>query len=593
MGYSLKEERRKEIVKQDNCWFKFYHSSLLFIFFLIFFVCYLISTNLSSPPPGYAFWAILIPLFFLVVWQIGQVKDDPTREYIVLAEICFLGFALLLIFVLTVPYGLFGRDIYHDYYATKMITEHGWPIPQRIDILDRTLGVSRWPAIHILAGMASKALNIDLFSVTNSWAITKWLPSIISVSPILLIFIVVKRMYHTPKVSLLTALAFSSLFYHMNFHSWFVRETIAFPILFLAIYFLVTQLTDPARNRITATCLMILSMISLLISHHLTFLFLIIILVAFLVVLSPLNQIGKRMLNWSFPRSRLSLLLPTLAIVLFFTYLMYVGAPLFSGFVLYFKRLFEPVLVSAYVTKGLVMREQVILFGYIFFYMSFAILIINQILRNKRRDVTWDILGFLFIVLAVFLIIVDQLAEAGSILGMRRIEAFTLPLVLAGAAHSIYHLRHTKLMMYLIALFMLFQVYLISPYVYDHHSEPLFYTGEVSMAYNLADFKAVEWLEAKHRIFGGIAAYELLGGLKQAKVVTDVPLFDGSELGRAAYYDWFVVRSEDFKLVTTLGGRIRPSSTLSPDTIAMFESSPSFAKVYTAENVWIYNRQGE
>jgi len=577
--YSINECKEIKLIK-------FNHTVLLFILALIWLIAYLLST-IRSPLPVYVFWISVIFLSFLIVWQIGKV-ENRFQELIVLSEIVLLGFVLHLIFVLPVSYGLFGRDIHFEYYATKTIAEYGWPIPDSVNILPRTHEYSKWPMIHFLGIIFSNVLGMKLFSVENSFTIMKWTPSIISSCTPLIFFILVKKIYNNTEVSLLATLGATALFYNNMLHSLFVRETIAFVIFLLFLYFYVSYLTDPKKKTATVSVLMILSMIALVFSHHLTFFMLIIFLVILFFDLYLCDTIGRIIFKLPKPSIELNstnLTILILAFTCFLAYLMYVAEPVFKTLVSMIEALFFEPYTSAYLIKQRISRDQVILFLRIFFTVFFSILMIKQAFK-KERTFSWDIFGLLWGMFSFSLIMSEKLIMKVIPVGVSRIETFAWSFILISGCYAIYNLKNRNLFKYLLIFFIIFNLFLIPPYIYDHDTQPYYKSNQVSMSYNLSDYKGIGWLDGKGKVVGDLTTMELLGGLKQTKVFTDADIYEGN-LDKLHSYDWLVVREENFKLVK-VQGKVRHLTHLSRDTYNKLENLSALAGVYCNGNTKIY-----
>lgn len=570
--------------------FKFCHSVLLFTLTLVLLICYLVSTNVIPPPPSYLFWIPVTLLAFLVVWQIGKVNDSIPRGGVILLEIIALGFALNLMCVVTVPYGLFGRDIHHDYYAAEMILQHGWPIPSGIGILEHARNYSEWPAFHLLGGVVSKILGVPLFAVEESFTVTKWLPSIISSSTVAVVYVLVQRVYRKVQVSLLVALGFSMLTNQVVFHSWFVRETLACPLLFLFLYFCARRLISQGGAVINYV-LAILCLLTLLFAHHLTSFMLVVLLGLLVADFYLVKGMGKRFFNWSvsaLPPATAVLNMMLLAFVAYVSYIMYIGQPVFRTILFSMKALFAPSYETAFLAWERSFREQLILGLNLFFAFVFFILIIIQINRSKKEDVVWDILGLSYGVFAAFLLMAGRLVSGMLVLGGRA-EFFGWLFVLFPVAHFMGMIKNKGWVRYIIALFVLFQIFQISPYIYDRNAEPAYGHNQVNMSYSLATYRAVEWFDGSGTAVGDLTVAELFGGLKQAPVIIDTDIFEG-ELEGLVHYDWLVVRTENFKQIK-VSGEAPTSYRLSREVFESYNSLPYLAKVYQNKDIIIYKVQ--
>ncbi|MBT9133128.1 MAG: hypothetical protein DDT33_01659 [Firmicutes bacterium] len=398
------------------------------------------------------------------------------------------------------------------------------------------------------------------------------------------------------------------------FHSWFVRETLAFTILFLVVYFYILRFTDPSKSiNVRNSLLLLLSMIALLFAHHLTFLILLIFLA--LSFLNPflltrigkvisrwptrtilLDRIGKAISRWptlTTKPSSLYLVVPVLALVLFLSYLMFIGEPVFEFLVLSVKALASPVFEVGYevVMIERTLEEQVKFYARPFFYGAFAFLLINQVLRNRQRNIIWDALGFSSLIVVTAFVAIDILTMRG--VGVLRIESLIFPFILIPVAYAICRLRRNHLAIYLLAFFALYQVSFIPNYVYDRNAEPAYHWNAVRMSYTLSTYRAVEWFGGEGRVAAGdMSTNELLGGLRQANVVIDLDLFKG-DLNRIRYYDWLVIRAENFRVLNKLGP-LPPEFLgiyLTESTFREIENFPDLAKIYAVKDFYFYKVQ--
>lgn len=571
---------------------KFSYSPFLFLLALILLVGYLFATNLPSPPPVYLFWISTVFLSLLIVWQIGKA-DSISRQWLVLAEIFLFGFVLYLIPIIPVPYGLFGGDIHREFHNAELILQHGWPIPEQVNLLAGPRINSLWPGIHLIGGVTSQLLGIELFTIA------KWLPALISLCIPLIIFVLVKRMYGNSQVSLLVAFGTSALYYNIVFHTGFVRETPSYILFFLTFFFYIIYLTN-IKNRMATGSLFILSLAALIISQHFTTLLLIIIILIFLITLYLANKVGERILKWPerfIGSISVNLTIPALTIVCFFSYLMYIGQPVLETLVVAMQSLVQPTHeISSVVSIERTLRAQTITLLRMFFSGIFSILIVTWIFKNREKTIIWNITGLLFAIFAFVLTMLGLFLPAFPWGGISRIEAFAWPFILIAATHAIFNLKYKNLLKYTVTALVIFNLFLIPPYIYDHNAEPAYRANEFSMSYRLSDYKAVEWFDGTGHVMGDVAMQEILSGLKQVPVYTDMDIYSG-DLSQVENYDWLIFRAENFKVVWLRDRYVKlraldTSATylthLPPDAYDRYAESSALIKVYSNGDVNVY-----
>lgn len=564
---------------------KFSYSPFLFLLALILLVGYLFATNLPSPPPVYLFWISTVFLSLLIVWQVGKA-DSISRQRLVLAEIFLFGSALYLIPIIPVPYGLFGGDIHREFHNAQLILQHGWPIPEQVNLLDGPRINSMWPGIHLIGGITSQLLGIELFTVA------KWLPALISLSIPLLIFVLVKRMYGNSQVSLLAAFGTSALYYNIVFHTSFVRETPSYVLFFVTFFFVVFYTTERGR-RIETPSLLLLCLVALVFSQHFTTLLFIGLLLIFIIALYFYKIVAMRTARWP-PAFNVAIsrglgILMILS-VFFLAYLNFVGKPIFFTIVVAMQSLVQPTYeIGSIVTIERTLGNEIITLLRMFFSGLFSILIIIWIFKNRERTIIWNITGFLFAMFAFALTMLGLFLPIFPWGGVSRMESFAWPFILIAGTHAIFNLKYKNLLKYMVAALVIFNLFMIPPYIYDHNAEPAYQTNEFSQSYRLSDYTAVEWFNGSGRVMGDVAMQEILSGFKQIPVYTDMEIYRG-DLSNVEDYDWLVFREENFKLVWLRSGYVGEASLtrLPPGAYDRYAESSALVKVYSNGDVNIY-----
>ncbi len=563
--------------------FRFHHSVLLFFALLVMLFGYFVS--FSYGPSAYIFWILVAALVFLVVWQIGRALDGNRRPQVILLEIVTLGFVLSMMTVVTVPYGLFGRDVHYNYTVADAILRYGWPVPGSVQILDYTRYYSDWPGLHFLGDIVSQVLNLPLFSVEGWPTVTKWLPSIISMVSVATAYMLVQRLYHKVKVSLLVTLVVATLLNQMIFHSWFVGETLAIPLLLLFLYFYAGRITSQGSTLINSA-LAVVCLLALLLTHHLTAFTLVIVLVLLVGDLYVMRIVGRRSIVGAFSAGETgatTLTVALLAIVGFMAYAMYIGQPVFQFMARTLREMLSLSYEPSFAARVWTPRDEITVGLDLLFALLFFALIIIQIRKNRSADVLWDFFGISYGVVATFLLVAGMVVSGVTFLGYGRIEFSAWLFVVLPVAHLLVNLENKSWLLYVIALFALFQVFQVPPYIYESTSEPAY---DVEMRYSLATYRAVEWFNGGGTIVGDVTTAELFSGLKQIPVTVDVDIFKG-HLDGLAGYDWLVVRRENFRVIK-LPGDFAGFHYLTPEVAETYASTPSLLLVYENQDMMIY-----
>jgi len=560
------------INKFEKC-FNFRHSVLLFVLLSICLLTYLFSMT-RNPLPVNVFWVSVTSLSFLIIWQIDKVRDR-SKEMMILFEIIILGTILHSIFVITVLYGLFGRDIHFDYYVAYTIGKAGWPL-HNINILPRTLEYSRWPMMHILGLVFSKVTNIELFSIINEYTVTKILPTIINIPLPIIYYSMAKRMLSSYKPALLSTYLFIYIHYAIMFHSWFVRETLGYLLFFTLVF---TTILRMYNKTIKITPLIVILSMALLFTHHLTF-FVFILFIA-------LCGVVKR-------DSHISLLFGLL-VVLFIVYITYIGESLLSMINNIFIELVNPTLIyTNTLVRERTFEETIVLIMRFFYTGLFFILLILGVIKYTNRvnaKKIWGSLSLMWSVIMGFLIVLHSTLSRINVGGLGRIENFAWPIIFIGVSLSIYNIKHSKIkyaLLLVLVSFTIFNIYLLPKYSYDPCALPNYNACDVSMKYNLSEYIicSIPFIPYNKSVVGDITVCELLGGLNQVKVVTDFSVYNGKYV-KNANYNVLIFRNENYKVIRPVG-KIVPKLPLN-ESYMKLNLNMKYNKIYTNRNVHIYN----
>ena len=242
----------------------------------VFFLCmallfgYLLAMRFYFPLPIAVFWVAVITAILIIVFQITQIPWPGYKGFL-LAEILILGIALHTVYQIPF-YGFYGSDSYENMMVVREILEHGIITPARPD----SESVVFWPLLKIHGAQLHYLTGITTFNIA------KWFSLIMSSIFILLLYILIKKLFRSAKVALLTILLMVTLQYFTMYGAKFHNENIALIIMMTMLYFL----TKAERgDRIKFAALSIVGLFGVIFAHHLTPLLLLIFLLHY--VLNP------------------------------------------------------------------------------------------------------------------------------------------------------------------------------------------------------------------------------------------------------------------------------------------------------------------
>ena len=549
---------------------------------------YLVSLT-ARPLPLPVYWIPFLSAITIVAWQSTQVLHRRNWIPVILGEVVALGLLGHLLFVIPVQAGVFGRDVFSDLAATRNIEAFGWPIPSLAPIAPLTRSVSDWPLLEFLGIMESQITGTPIFSITDPNNVLRWFPSVLSLVVPLIWYSIAQRIYHRPDISILASLASTLVFYNTMFHSWFVQETLGYVLLFsFVLCFIVPHVAK--RSNLRWHGLSLVFLIALGFAHHLTFVFALLFLVVVLLI-------PKIVAVWTLVRqpagspsrvnspsgSGLMLLLST---VVFVAYLSYIGEPILRTLVNSLADLLQPAVVISVRSYGpAISSDRVLLVIRLVFAVFFTYALL---LRAAHRNVTlfWDLFGLLWGASTAGLMVATQSLVRGATPGVLRVEAFAWPLLIIPTSHAVMEAKGVRVLALVLTLFVVVNIVMIPPYVYDPAAQPQYGIGEVSLRYNTTDYAAAMWFTGNGTVLGDVTVFELFDKWMQHNVVTDLSIYSGN-LSTIDQYQWMVVRSEDTHVVVSSTGTGQVTS-VSSQTQAAFDASPALSSVYDNGNVRIY-----
>ncbi len=243
-------------------------TTLIFTSAALMLVIYLLGVRYQVALSSVFFFLPIAVMVVTALYQVLGVAASPGFNKVVLIEI--MAAALIFHFIYQIPtFSLYGSDSYFDLASLRAIMESG-----RVGGVDDYVQItSFFPMIHILAAQFSLVSGLDYFDTA------KWLPSVLGVIGIPLIYLVVRFLFKKERAALLAALLYAVMQHHILFGSLFVRETIAIVLALGCVYFYVASRS--AETPFAYRALALLCLAGTILAHHLTSVMLIVILLVY------------------------------------------------------------------------------------------------------------------------------------------------------------------------------------------------------------------------------------------------------------------------------------------------------------------------
>jgi len=232
---------------------------LLVLFFVAagVFVLYLASVRLwlHDALPVAFFWVPLLLMAGLILFQLVGYPRFDVR--IILLEVLVLG--ALLHSILKIPYfGLYDSDSYELLMTVVRTLEHGVATSPVAEIRNEL-----WPALVLWAALLVQVSGLDPF------AVVRWSPVFLNLLFLVLLFLLFRNIYPAGgPVALLAVLLLACLEPNVTFGSAFTRTAVALVV--FATILLLFQVVRRERIQFEATIGLILGLIALAFTHHLT-----------------------------------------------------------------------------------------------------------------------------------------------------------------------------------------------------------------------------------------------------------------------------------------------------------------------------------
>lgn len=558
--------------------------SILYVVLIFQIAKYILQKQANIYGNNYILWFSICLIFIIILAEILLNYNTS----IILTEIIAFSFLLHALFIPVT--GLFGSDAQYDFHLIKLINNYGWSLQ-----LDSPL--TAWPAHHIFINIYSEIVGISLLDAA------RFVPSTISVIVLLFLFGLTRQIYKQDCVALLCVSLFSTLYYFIFFHSFPIRETFAFVILFLTLYLYVI---GKERNNSIMIFLAIVNIFVLIISHHFTVFMYLLFLIVFMIVnqISKNNQTIFSEMSSKYADSNYVLLM----IIAALTYWSFVSVYVFKKIVISFQNILAfgdetiiPLFTAMLIYPPLInIRTQMYLYSRaITFLMVILILfsIIYSILSNEKKFNIYEgsILVYIGIIFAIWLATTYGLVEAS--IYPERFELFAWAFLLIILSPMVYNfLINKKLHRKIIAIifiisFIAMNFSHIPPYFYDISKQPPYENGRARITYLPQEYLASDWFKGDGLIQSDRTTEDLFINGLNGKIKTDPELFNGN-LSRIDGNDWLIIRKEMFKRI--LGTRednelIKKPLNLSIANYELINRKESIMKIYSNDEVEIYS----
>lgn len=461
--------------------------SLPIIAAILFFICisllfmYLLGMRLYFPLPAAVFWVLVITAISALVFQIVKFSQ-PVYEPLLVIEVLMLSIALHLVHI--VPfYAMPATDPLRFLAILKSTAEAGIVLSDQPAIQ----GFTAWP---LLMTWGVELQHITGITLRN---IVQWLPPLIfSGAFVLLLYILIRRVFRSRQVALLTVLLMVTVSKFTFNGATFKSEIFALLIMMAALYFL-TRIQESGRTKFLVLSILCIS--GVVLSHHATALLLLLFLTVCLAtdrILSLLN--GKWVPSPGKPTLAVTWVFTLLTFVGILSYWMYVNDSFLRAIVTISQTLLydvpdkliiaETVAEAGKVTvaeAGYVVNPQDIItargritfWGYYLFHAVFAITLLRGLLtRTREKCLEFYSFTFFLFICGVWALVQLYFVPVGTPMttGIERLLMLGwiwgfAPLTVCVFASQRRWVKQSGIV--LLVAFMLFNIYMIAPVKWD------------------------------------------------------------------------------------------------------------------------------
>lgn len=552
---------------------------LLYLIAFILYLYYLLNIKLGINISVVYFWVAIV--FMIVSLFIQIVSFNFTK--LQLFEIIIFRFAVQLMYV--VPhYGLFGWDPEVNLYLSNFISSYGWTT----SLLGfRYIGI-HWPILNFLSLVSSILLNVQLLDVA------KWFPSVYSSIGVIFIYLISKTIFNNDKSALLTCFLMSIISWYAEFHSWYVQESVGFVFMLslLYLYFKQEFMNISSKDIVAYRLISIILLFTLIMSHHFSSFVFVGVMITFYIT----QKVYVHIENKSTP---LNMIYPLLSIIALISYWIFIAPYPFQRIVSIYVNLFlkdtQPALNMYVPTIYLTLRQLIVRYGNYLFVAIFGIISLYSVnIQRKSRNFGVFLSILVFNVFLVGLYLSSVIFPRIILLATTRIFMYgwLFSLVLSMSIFINLKGMSSKIFIAFCFIFVIFNFYSISPYIYSTSYEPQYNIHEFSFSHPLKEYKAVEWYNQYHvgknnAIASGQNANELFAGSEVDNIYTNVDLFEGN-LSEINSYDWMYTYDEMFNIMYDYKNSYLTK--MSKSTLDIYNSESSINLVYSNDLTRFYIR---
>lgn len=426
------------------------------IFLSLFFLSislYISNLNYSLPNDYniIIFWFSILIIFSTLMLQIFRSKSDPK---IILLEI-FIIYLLLHLVYQVGYFGLRGSDSYFEYNFLKKILSQGHFLLEG--------WIEGWPIIHIFSAILCTITKLDALTVA------KFIPSVISSLIVFPLYLLVFSLYKEKNVAMLATLVYGTIPQFVYFESLFVKEAYGLLII-ISLFYLIYTANIKKDSRFAFLSVILIPV--LVLSHQFTsfmFLILMTIYLTLLFVFSNFSKINianiERIDNYNINNVYI------LLFVVLISYWTYCEVFIFKIFHNIFYNIIGVEEYTSYanqISLGspiITLKGKIIYYGFYFFHVLFAGLLIQRIILVKNRLKIEDLLFTVFFILCgiygfLALYVLGSLIYPLRFLGHAWLFGI-IPLI--GYVCTLRNANYKKCLLFTLFVFILFNIYNIDP----------------------------------------------------------------------------------------------------------------------------------
>lgn len=515
-----------------------------------------------------------IGILLITIFILFYVNSEESNITIFL-PIFFLSILLHLLVIISYPQTFFEYDAHIGFQLTKIIMESGttnipsiyldsWAIKNELP----------YPMLHF------SSIIISLFTDLPLKYTVKWIPQFYGILSLTFYIMVCKYLFKDQKIVVYSALFFIFIYGNIIFQTTYVKQSLGF-VLFLLSFYLILLKTD-AKMSTGFVLLYLIVFMSLAYTHSLTSFFLLILLLI-LFTYQFINNILKKHLNSFKVTASNKILSNDFKTTIIMLFVLYVGYWMFNDFVIIehiVSGLFTPSGHVSLFTFSCSPRYNIYIQLEKILLLSSVIVITYDIIKNKS-----DI--FFKIVFLSWASVLSMFFFATKI-QFYRVEIFVWPFLIFALISSLVKNVHgivkinKKLLYPLLTLFVITNMFAISPYVYSQNYAPEYSHGEYRNYITEEEYYATNWLKSPGKIVGAeqFSVTFIEKEVNDQKLIKDVDILSGN-FERLKNYKWIMFSDEYFNMIFD---RNRPKNKLvniSDETYnGVFVNNHNFLYIY-------------